>query len=592
MKMIQSILAAAFLLGTINGNAQSISQASRISALRNVSSANLTWYTTSLRPSVISPASNGTVLNTRSANGNRIDIGVGLPDAATPFATNGATRQTTSGDATCTIQPMKVDFLTSGNFNLFSSENNIYPGQFFSINSVILNSFASFNSPQRKPFQLGINIFNARNTSNMLNVTDLTRSPLPEIQNTLLAPNYGAAIPAEGILNMIKINSSLELKASMETSRGVFLPLEELGIPVDISASIDASASASNTTRLNFYMLNFYQPMYTLNLLTNNDQLFQQQGAHSSCAAGAYVESVTYGRRVFVIIGSTLSETRVRAALSAAMGATVTGGDAAGVRLGATQSAETALTLRATAGKFFAKIYGGDAASANTAFNDIVNFKNSFGSFISSPSAGTFGIRTGALPLHYTLRRISDGSVLSVRSVGNYDDLISCNTATYKVEVLWKGIKVDNVVEGFGDTKEDIWGNLKLATATVNGSNRSIGATIKNISKDNAISIAAGSTDNDDVAVKVLEDLKSSEINSTILNFSEDVFDWEPFHNPAYTPISSAELKFNLADKAAQINALQPGASVTFDNIISLKEEGPVGTSRIKLLTKIKVTKI
>ena len=89
MKKIQSILAAAFLLGTINGNAQSISQASRISALRNVSSANLTWYTTSLRPSVISPASNGTVLNTRSANGNRIDIGVGLPDAATPFATNG-----------------------------------------------------------------------------------------------------------------------------------------------------------------------------------------------------------------------------------------------------------------------------------------------------------------------------------------------------------------------------------------------------------------------------------------------------------------------------------------------------------------------
>ena len=592
MKKIQSIVAAVILLATINSNAQTISQASRIAALKNVSTTNLTWYTAAIKPLSSSPASNGTVLNSRSAGTSRIDIGIGLPDAATPFAANGATRQAPSGDATCTIQPMKVDFLTSGNFNLFSGENNIYPGQFFTINSVIQNSFASFNSPTRKPFQLGINIFNARNNNNMLNVTDLTRNPLPEIQNTLLAPNYGAAIPADGILNMIKINSVLELKASMETSRGVFLPLEELGIPADISASIEASASASSTTRLNFYMLNFYQPMYTLNLLTNNDQLFQQQGAHTSCAAGTYVESVTYGRRVFIIIGSTFSETRVRAALSAAMGATVTGGEAAGVRLGATQSVETSATLRAAAGKFFAKIYGGDAASANSVFSDIVNFKNSLGSFISSPSASTFGARTGALPLHYTLRRISDGSILSVRSVGNYDDLISCNTATYKVEVLWKGIKVDNVVEGFGDTKEDIWGNLKLATATINGSNRALNRVIKNISRDNAISIGAGSTDQDDVAVLVLEGLKSSEINSTILNFSEDVFDWEPLHNPAYTPTNSAELKFNLAEKAAQLNTMQPGTSTIFDNNISLKEEGPIGTSRIQLLTKIKVTKL
>jgi hypothetical protein len=384
----------------------------------------------------------------------------------------------------------------------------------------------------------------------------------------------------------------MELKASMEGSRGVFLPLEEMGIPADISAGIEGSASGSTSNRLNYYMVSFYQPMYTLNLLTNNDQLFQQAGAHAGCTNGAYVESVTYGRRIFIIVGSAATKSRVDAALNAALGVSVTGGEAAGVKLGASQSGETSASLRATATQFFAKIYGGNSANANAVFSDIVNFKNNLGNYFTSPSASRFGAATGELPLHYTLRRISDGSLLTVRSTGSYDDLIGCNTATYKVEVLWKGIKVDNVVEAPGDTKEDIWGSFSVPSANVNGSNRSINKTIKNISKNNAISIAEGRTDADDITVNVLEGLTRTQVTNTTLNFTESMFDWEPLHNPEYKPANSAELKFNLSDKAAQINNLQPGGQATFDNIISLKEEGPIGTSRIGLIAKIRVTRI
>lgn len=594
MKKLQAITIAAFvLLLSSTVMAQPLLTKQKATIVKLPANSTLKWYINGITSTkTASTTSAGTVLGSRQSGTNTVQIGVSLPQAAESFSRNGSSRQSTTGDQTCTIQPMKVDYLTSDNFNLFTADNTIIPGKFFNINSVITNSFSAFNSPQRKPYQLGMSIFNPRNTNNMLNVTDLTRSPLPEVQSTLLAPNYGASIPAEGVLDLVEINSSIELKASLESSRGVFLPLEELGIPADITASMDFNASAQNSTQLSYYMLSFYQPMYTINVLTDNNQLFVDPNAFRNCTDAAYVESVTYGRRVVIIIGSTSTATRVKAALSAALSATITGTEAAGLTVGTENSAEADASLRSVASKFHAKVYGGEGTFANRMFSDIITFKNAFKAYMTSSSAGTFNAQTGALPLHYTLRRISDNALLSVRSVGSFDDLVGCNTATYKVEVLYKGFKVNTVVEAPFDDKEDIWGTLRVASANVNGTTRSINKTIKSISKDNAISKGAGSTDADDITVKVMEGLTTSQVTNTTLNFSESICDWEPLHNPNYQPNSSAELKFNLANKAADIRELNPGQSKSFDNPINLTESGPGGSSKITLLTKIKVTKL
>ena len=590
MKKLQTIASViCILLVALSADAQPVLKTKTIKLPTNSS---LTWYLRAIKP--VKPAgsgSAGTVLGTRSNGDNSVQIGIGLPQASQPFAANGAARQSTAGDQVCTIQPMKVDFLTTENFNLFTPDNTIIPGKFFNINSVVTNSFAAFNGPQRKAYQLGMSIFNPGNTNNMLNVTELTRSPLPEVQSTLLAPNYGATIPTDGVMDMVKINSSMELKASFESSRGIFLPLAELGIPLDISASMDASTSGQTSTALSYYMVNLYQPMYTINVLTNNDQLFADANAYKNCTDAAYVESVTYGRRVVIIIGSASSETSVKAALSASLGATITGTEAAGIRFGGDNSAQADATLRTVAVKFHAKVYGGDATLGNGIFGNILDFKTAFKRYITSRSAGTFSAQTAALPLHYTLRRISDDAVLSVRSVGSFDDLIGCNTSKYKVEVLYKGFKVNSVVEAPFDDKEDIWGSLKMANANVNGNNRSINMVIKSIAKDNAVSEKAGGTDGDDISVKVLDGLTTTQVTNTTLNFSESIFDWEPLHNPDYKPASSGELKFNLNSKASEISALQPGQSKTYDNDIKLEESSIGGTSKITLITKIKVTK-
>ena len=590
MKKLQTIASViCILLVALSVDAQPVLKAKTI---KLPPGSTLAWYTKTLKlSSAGSSASAGTVLGTRSNAGNSVQIGIGLPQAAQSFTPNGTARQTTSGDQVCSIQPMKVDFLTTDNFNLFTPDNTIIPGKFFNINSVVTNSFAAFTGPQRKAYQLGMSIFNPNNTNNMLNVTELTRSPLPEVQSTLLAPNYGATIPADGVMDMVKISSSMELKASFESSRGIFLPLEELGVPADISASLDASASAQSSTALSYYMVNLYQPMYTINVLTNNDQLFADANAYKTCTDAAYVESVTYGRRVVIIIGSASSETSVRAALSASLGATITGTEAAGIKLGTENSAQTDATLRSVAVKFHAKVYGGDATLGNGIFGNILDFKAAFKRYITSRSAGTFSAQTAALPLHYTLRRISDDAVLSVRSVGSFDDLVGCNTSKYKVEVVYKGFKVNSVVEVPFDDKEDIWGTLKVATANVNGTTKSINMVIKSIAKDNAVSEKAGGTDGDDISVKVLDGLTTAQVTNTTLNFSESIFDWEPLHNPDYKPASSGELKFNLNSMASEISALQPGQSKIYDNDIKLEESSIAGTSKITLITKIKVTK-
>ncbi len=580
---------------SLNVASQPKSITSMADRLRLTSKTKLAWYSNALKLSAAKkgPGTSGsTVLNTRNLGANRVEIGIGLTGSAQGFSANGSPRQQQSGSATCTIQPTKIDFSTSDNFNLFTGSNTIMPGQFFTINSIINNSFSALSTPPRKPYQLGISIFNAANPGpNFLDVTNLSRSPLPEIQATLLAPNYGAFIPAEGILDMVKINSSFELKARFETSQGIFLPLEEFGIPADITAGIEGDASSSNNVRLSYYMVNFIQPMYTINVLTNNNQLFQTANAHAAITDGAYVESVTYGRRLTIIIGSSSTETKIRAALSAALSASITGTEAAGVELGSEVSGETEATLRNVATKFHAKIYGGEGSFANRIFADIVAFKTALKNYISSPSAGVFSANTTALPLNYTLRRISDNSLLSVRSVGSFDDLVSCNTSKYNVEILWNGFTVNKVIEGPGDDKEDIYGTFHLKSVTTNGRERSRDVLIKSIPKNDAISKKAGESDDDDVIVSVLTDVSQDDLLATILNFSQGIFDWELVTAPAYKENNSSDLKFSLSDVRSDINALAPGAFKTFNKNIGLTESSVFGESKITLRVKVRVTR-
>ena len=592
MKTQTCLLPALLLAAATQLHAQAIFNRNKADKL-HVQGNNLNWYIGSLR---LTPATNAStasgVLDSRQSGNNRVEFGTGLVRAQEAYAANGTPTRTASGNQVCTSQPMRVDFLTAGDFNIYSAASTMMAGDFYNINSVLNNSFTAFRSPQRRSYQLGISIFNAARNNSMLTVTNTTRSPQPEVQQQLLAPNYGAPIPADGIFDMTEIQSTMQLKTQFETALGLFLPLEEFDIPLDITAGIEGSLNTGASARLKYYMVSFYQPLYTINVLTRPEFMFENQAAFQTCTDGAYVESVTYGRRLVMIVGSADTEVRIKAAVSEALGATVTATEAAGLRVGGSASGMSDAALRTIISRFHANIYGGEGRFANAIFGDIVNFKNGFREYITSASAGVFSARTGAVPLHYTLRRISDNALLAVRSVGNYNSIVDCTTGSYKVEVLWKGIKVNTVIEGPGDDKEDIWGNFKLKTATINGVNSPKDITIKSTDKNRAVSLRANQTDNDDVTVRVLDGMNLTDICNTTLNFSQAYFDWEPVHDPAYRENNSAELKFNLSNQSAAIRNLLPNQSATFDNPVGLTETGPFGSSKITLLTKIRVTRL
>ncbi|MCG2613870.1 thiol-activated cytolysin family protein [Terrimonas sp. NA20] len=594
MKQTHVVLLATCLLSGLSGISQNKIAQTRAQLLKLSPASKLNWYATAMTKLTLKGSSNSgsSVLSTRTESGNRTEIGIGLTGSEDGFTPNGNTRQETGGNSVCTYQPMRVNYVTSRDFNLFDENAGIYPGQFFTVNSILNNSFSAATTPQRKNYQIGISIFNPNNPGpGFLNIEDLTRSPLPEIQRQLLAPSFGAAIPAQGVLDMSEITSTAMLKAKFETSSGIFLPLQELGIPAEITAGFQGSGNTSNTTRKKVYMLNFIQPMYTLSVLTNHNQLFQSPNSHTGLTNAGYVESVTYGRRVVILISSTSSLSRVKAAMSAAISAEINGTEAADIEVGSKVSGETSASLREVATTFHAQIYGGEGRYANAIFSNILEFRDAFKQYINSSSASRFTANTTALPLHYTIRRISDDALLSVRSIGNYDELVSCNTSNFKVEIQYKGFTVNKVVELFPDSEEDIYGDFSLQSITTNGSTSSKNLKIKSISKSNAISKGANKTDDDDITVMAMNNISETNLKATTLNFSQDIHDWEPAHEPTYKPESSAELKFNFANEADDISRMTPGSSKTFTKNIKLIESGPLGESKITLLVKIRVTK-
>ncbi len=594
MKQSNVIFLAAGLLSGITGFSQTKMQQSRAQLLKPMATSKLNWYATAMKKLALkgNTSGNSAVLHSRQDGASKVEIGVGLTGSENGFSTAGNTRQETGGNTVCTFQPMRVNYVTSQDFNLFDPASRIYPGQMFNINSILNNSFSAAQTPARKNYQIGISIFNPDNPGpGFLDVTDLTRSPLPEVQRQLLAPSFQASIPAQGILDMSEVSSTTELKAKFETSSGIFLPLQELGIPAEITAGFQGSGDASSTARKKVYMLNLIQPMYTLNVLTNHNQLFQSANAHTSLTNAAYVESVTYGRRILIVVTSSATLARVKAAMSAAISAEINGTEGADIDLGTKVSGETSASLQEIATTFHARIYGGENQYANAIFSNIAAFRDAFRQYINSPSASRFTANTSALPLHYTIRRISDDALLSVRSVGNYDELISCNTSKYKVEVQYTGFTVNKVVEGPPDSEEDIYGTFKLSSVTTNGTTTSKNMLLKEIPKDRAISKGAGKKDEDDVTIVAMNNVSETNIRATTLNFYQKMHDWELMHEPAYREESSAELKFNFATVADEISSLAPGASKTFSKNIKLEESGPLGVSKITLHVKIKITK-
>ena len=125
--------------------------------------------------------------------------------------------------------------------------------------------------------------------------------------------------------------------------------------------------------------------------------------------------------------------------------ASVTGGEAAGVEVGVKGNGTISSQVRTGIKKFWGVLYGGNSSQTLTTYNDVTAFHQAFKNYLTSSSATTFGRNTGALPISFSLKRISDGAIIGVRSIGSFDEKVECNTNSFTVDVNFTGFTVNKV---------------------------------------------------------------------------------------------------------------------------------------------------
>ncbi len=529
----------------------------------------------------INSGSNETIIKERSnPQGMKVQVGINLASNGAQFTNNGNSRSEEVGNNTCVYQPKKINYLIPEDIGVsFLSDFNYYPGDFIKPNDIInsgvnLNPYNANAAYVRNPYKIGINIFSNSN-SNEITVTDFNTIPVNKIQDSLLMGNYGARIPTSGILEALEITSDIQLATTMEMSQGAFLPLEELGLPLDITAGLRTSSADASELNLKYFMVSFNQPMYSLTLNTRPNALFANPTHSNLNPNGAYISDVTYGRRAFFIFASANYSRVMNAMFEGGIDAEVTGGQASGVQVGVKANGTIDASIKASVKKFYGAIYGGSGNTVLSKFNDIDAFFTSFKEYIASTQATTFNRDTRAKPLSYSLRRISDGALIGIRSIGNFDE-VDCNTNSYEVTLNFKGFTVNKVDDGPFDDKDDLFGNLHYDGYRNSSTNTSAGSyqlfvvpESAPISKGINQSYIAAQAPN-----KVISKISKSDLLTTILNFSETIKDDELVMNFDYNPLNPINLQFQFSSIAPSINNLAIGATYKKIFQIQLYEGG------------------
>jgi hypothetical protein len=540
------------------------------------------------------------VLNQRIEGNLKVQVGINQQPSANEYVNNGSATSQSDGNISCTYQPKLINYLVPGDFSVshLNSFTN-YPGDFINPNSIIngIGALTTYTPPAphlRRPYKIGLSIFTPKG-NNEITVTDFTSSPQAKIQDSLLISNFGAGIPVNGVIKVTELKSELQYKASFEASAGIFLPLEELDIPLDVTAGLRASGSNQTNVNLRYFAVDFFQPLYTLSLLTYNSSLFINAAHTAQNANGAYISDVTYGRRASFIFSSTNYSAVLNAFFEGGADIALTGGDFTGTELGVKEEGQVNTSVSASIQNFWGKIYGGSSAGSLAAYSNISAFHTAFKNYITSSTARKFSASTGALPLFYSLHRISDGAIIGVRSVGPFDEKVSCNTNSYTVDLNFKGFKVNKVDEGLllTDHEDDIYGSFGYKNRNTNTAISEEGKyQLFNKDKDHAISKGEGEEYlPGDAPHRIIQSINKTDLKNTILNFDEDIKDWELAITPKYDPQSGNDMQFKFSSNSSQIDGLEPGQYITFTKSISLYENGNNDKAKVTFKVEIKVTR-
>lgn len=131
-----------------------------------------------------------------------------------------------------------------------------------------------------------------------------------------------------------EVTTKEHFTASLNYSVGLMLPLEELGLPIDLSQGVTANASASLDKKMHSYVVSFIQPMYAYSVNeVDMNRFFTRTGLASQHSTAGYVSSVIFGRMAMISFQSTENAGSVNTLVSERFGFTITGGELANTQL-------------------------------------------------------------------------------------------------------------------------------------------------------------------------------------------------------------------------------------------------------------------
>jgi hypothetical protein len=275
---------------------------------------------------------------------------------------------------------------------------------------------------------------------------------------------------------------------------------------------------------------------------------------------------------------STEDSSSVKSVLSERLGVTVTSGELANAQLGINVSASAKSNFANKVTNFKAFVYGGDAATALK----VTSNPDEVFAFIQNQNAYTLTAASGALPIQYVIQRVSDGRAIGVRSTSSFT-VEDCINPRYDIDVVYKGIKCNKVVEAPLDTEEDVFGTCAVS-----------GITLFTIPEDRSISLRAGENSTADIQKRIKNSQTINDIKNLRLVFSPDIKDWELLFKPSFREKQQSDLVLNLESKINQVFNLEPGASVIIDNKIQslqLYENGDDRNASVTVLYQVKITR-
>jgi hypothetical protein len=271
----------------------------KLSTLTRLQSTNLSWYIAAKQNfySAQKKVETNTVMARRNVSGGFQELGPGFNEDKVEREKSSTTTKLQNGKVICRNVSKEFDLSVKPEFNIlkFSSQSQIFPGVISTSDAILNESVVTPTGlPARKPMTINISLPAASTSSFVL---DNPGTAQPGKVNDIIRNNNGIPIPAMIGASLTEVDSKFDFAAELEASSGLFLPLEEFGVPAEVNAGAEFSGNVSGSNKKRTYLLKFIQPMFILSHNEfNSANIFQDAAAAASKNNLVMINSVTYGR--------------------------------------------------------------------------------------------------------------------------------------------------------------------------------------------------------------------------------------------------------------------------------------------------------